>query len=274
MSKVTLKKVILVAAIAVIALVLSGCQTYQVKMSYQCVAPPVPPNTMCMQWEQIGGVETPSTCFPGSATVSTHNGPKSMAELQIGDEILGLDERTGKQEFTRVRAWLHRDVKASSKMVAMTGIQGTLTASPHHLMANMASGSRNYDFANKLQGSMLSTDDHKTMEVQRIAPTVGHGLYAPLTATSNFYVSGPQLTTSVLASSFAEVRHPERYSYALQRIMDIAEFFNSSIHEVHSESYLHPVARVLMKMFPFIIEQHIEEPEALRPSVPEQSVVV
>jgi len=271
MAMVALKKVVFLAAIAVIATVLSGCQTYQVKMSYQCITPPVAPNTMCMQWEQIGGVETPTTCFPGSATVTTRNGPTSMAELKIGDEILGLDESTGKQEFSRVRAWLHRDVEASSEMVAMTGLEGTLTASPHHLMA---SGPRNYNFVSELQGSMLSTHDYKTMQVDSLSPTVGHGLYAPLTATSNFYVGSPELKTSVLASSFAEVRHPERYAYALQRIMDVAEYFDPSIHEVHSSSYLHPVARVLMTMFPGIIERHIKGQETILSGLSKQSVVV
>jgi len=292
---VALKKVVFMAAIAIIATVLSGCQTYQVKMSYQCITPPVAPNTMCMQWEQIGGVETPSTCFPGRATVTTRNGPKSMAELKIGDEILGLDESTLKEEFTRVRAWLHRDVEASSEMVAMTGFEGTLTASPHHLMGSAAFPVHlmgiswapsvitvNYNFVSELPGlfvselpgSKLLTHDHQGMQVISLSPTVGHGLYAPLTATSNFFVGSPELNTSVLASSFAEVRHPERYAYALQRIMDVAEYFDPSIHEVHSSSYLHPVARVLMTMFPGIIERHIKGQETILSGPSKQSVVV
>merc|ERR1711907_872686 len=118
-----------------------------------------------------------------------------------------------------VRAWLHRDVDANTAMATLSGEEGTLVASPHHLIARVAPSAPaklEYDFARNFEkGHTLPTHDRGAMTITKVGYTKGHGLYAPLTHSSNFYVSGPQMKTSVLASSFAEVARPELYGWAV-----------------------------------------------------------
>lgn len=258
MAKQLLQKVITAAALVAVATVLNGCQTYDVKMSYKCTAAgtPVAPNTMCMEWEQVGGVTTPTTCFPGEATVITPTGSKSMSDLKIGDKILGVDHNSGKRVFSPVRAWLHRSVYEDAMMSAVSGQEGTLVASPRHNLATGSDSTLAYEFASELQeGSQLLRADGSSMAVRSVSETTARGLYAPLTATSNFFVGGPQLSTSVLAHSFAEFHNPRRYEGVLHRVMSVVEFFIPSIHDINEDTaYMHPVARVLMKLLPWMIE--------------------
>lgn len=260
MASSAFSKATLAATLAAIATVLSGCYTYEVKMNYKCVSAPTAPNSMCMEWEQVGGVKTPTTCFPGEATVVTRSGAKSMKDLQIGDEILGLDA-AGQRTFTQVRAWLHRDVDAEVAMSAVNTLEGTLVASPRHNVAtgNYLSGkffNLKYEFANELQqGSTVLRADGESIAVTGVSETTARGLYAPLTSTSNFFVGGPQLKTNVLAHSFAEVRHPQRYERIVQGLISIGEYFVPSINDVSKDhAYYHPVAKVLMKLFPWVME--------------------
>jgi hypothetical protein len=264
MVAIVLKKALVVGTLAAISTWLSGCQTYEVKMSYKCVSAPAAPNTMCMEWEQVGGVKTPSTCFPGEATVLTRTGSKAMSDLRIGDVIEGYDHGRGEIVYTPVLAWLHRDTHAAASMSAVTVAEGTLVASPKHSLATFSDSpapasfkSAAYKFASELQeGSYLLTSDGNTAHVKSIARTMGHGLYAPLTGTSNYFVGGPQLKTRVLAHNFAEVRYPRRFEGVVQSMFAIYEFFiPSSRHINQDDAYIHPVASMLMKLFgPLIMD--------------------
>lgn len=249
-----IKRVLAIATLPLIALVLSGCYTYEVKMSYKCIAPPTAPNTMCMEWEQIGGVKTPTQCFPGEATVTTRGGLKTMADLKIGDEILGIDYDTGKPAFSPVRAWIHRDVNAVTQMSAVSFESGTLVASPRHSLATVAPD--HYKFASELQsGSTLIDSNGAKMVVNNVAETTASGLYAPLTASSNYFVSGANMKTNVLAHNFAELRHPRRYDGIVQRLISVVDFFAPHINSnFKDEDYIHPVFVVLMKLFPWVME--------------------
>lgn len=249
-----IKKVVCTAALLAIATVLSGCYTYEVKMSYKCVTPPTAPNTMCMEWEQIGGVKTPTTCFPGEATVTTRTGTKAMADLKIGDEILGMEHATGKQVFSRVRAWIHRNENAETLMSAVKGDQGTLVASPRH---SVATSKMSYEFASELQEGSTLLASNGVMIVNSVSDTKARGLYAPLTATSNFFVGGPEMKTTVLAHSFAELRYPRRYEGLIQYLLSVTEFFSPSVHEITDGDYIHPVFVVLMKIFPWLMEPQV-----------------
>lgn len=256
MAAIDIKRVLAISTLAVIATVLSGCYTYEVKMSYKCVTPPVAPNTMCMEWEQIGGVKTPTQCFPGEATVTTRGGQKTMADLKIGDEILGINYDTGKPTFSPVRAWIHRDVNAVTPMSAVSFESGTLVASPRHSLATVGSEGLTYEFASELQrGSTLMASDGAKMVVNNVAETTASGLYAPLTASSNYFVSGPNMKTNVLAHNFAELRHPRRYDGIVQRLISVVEVFAPHINSIFKdEDYIHPVFVVLMKLFPWVVE--------------------
>merc|ERR1719188_2405968 len=86
-------------ALAAIATLLSGC-----------------PRSTRSPWK----VSSPhrGSCFPADAVVISAAGPKRMADVQVGDSLLGMDA-AGKIDFSEVRAWLHRDVDALSNMTVI-----------------------------------------------------------------------------------------------------------------------------------------------------------
>lgn len=43
----------------------------------------------------------------------TQDGPKSFKNIQIGDQVLGLNLQSGVPEFSEVISWLHRETDAS-----------------------------------------------------------------------------------------------------------------------------------------------------------------
>jgi hypothetical protein len=265
MAGTLLKKVVGTAALMAIATVLSGCYTYEVKMTYKCVSPPTGTNTMCMEWEQAGGVKTPTTCFPGDATVITRTGVRSMSDLKIGDEILGM-ANDGKQVFSPVRAWIHRNVHAETSMTSVESAKGTLIASPRHSIATGSTDQFKYEFASELQeGSLLLAQDGTAAGVTGVSETRARGLYAPLTSTSNFFVGGPQMKTAVLAHNFAELRYPRRFDGIIQRLISAAEFVKPTINEVTTKDgdYIHPVFATLMKLVgPWVMERESWAPAA------------
>jgi hypothetical protein len=237
---------------------LSGCYTYKVNMAYVCTNPSgvVPAGQVCSAWSQTGGVETPTTCFPESATVYTKAGTVPMSALNIGDEILGIDA-SGSVVYTPVRAWLHRDVNAETTMTVVNTKEGSVVASARH---PLATGEPAYTFAGELRAGNRLVRQGVDVEVESISETAAKGAYAPLTFTSNFFVGGPDMKNGVLAHSFAEIRYPQRIESAFHAVMTVAEFFQPSIHAVgNDQAYVHPVARFFMKILGWsaVAERHV-----------------
>lgn len=202
----------------------------------------------CGEWFQSGGVKVPS-CFPKEATVMTRSGTKAIAELSKGEEILGFDHSTGRPVFTAVRAWLHHDPNPEVMMAEIETDKGTLVASNKHLLA--VQGGEDYEFAGDLKvgSDTLLTKDGTNAMVKKVSAVSAHGLYAPLTYTSNFFVGGKDEVPGVLAHSFAQVQRPRRYEALFHRFLDVAEFLWPSVNDLNApseEAYIHPVARVWM----------------------------
>jgi len=180
-------------------------------------------------------------CFPGNAKVISPSGPKDMAQLRIGDELLGFNPAAGKVEFTKVRAWLHRNTQAEATFTKLHTRAGDVVVSPGH---NMAVGSPDtYAFAHDiLAGSALITPNGTAL-VTSSSLEKGKGIYAPWTMTSNFYVGmGDDF---FLAHSLANVH--SRFESPLTALFNILEFVVPSIHEFDEGTqtdYLHPVARI------------------------------
>lgn len=249
MARVLIQKLATAAVCALFGTLLSGCMTYDIAMTYTCV---ILMNTTagltCGEWMQQGGVKTPS-CFPRDATVMTRSGPKAMADLNKGEEILGLDHATGQKVFTAVRAWLHRDPHPEVMMTAVESDAGSLVASNRHLLA--VQGGEAYEFAGDLRAGKdaLVAQDGSSATVRKVSDVRARGLYAPLTRTSNFFVGGKGETPGVLAHSFAQVQRPRRYEAIFHRFLDVVELFWHSVNDVDASNdaaYVHPVARAWM----------------------------
>ena len=74
----------------------------------------------CLQWNRtttIFDIVEGYSGFAANTSVLTKNGHKNMSELQVGDEVFGLDPKTGKDAFSKVQAWLYRNPYANSEFI-------------------------------------------------------------------------------------------------------------------------------------------------------------
>lgn len=72
----------------------------------------------CLQWNNTIDLtyyyySAGYMCFPGSTRVQTSTGPKEITEISVGDEILAYDFNQGKNVYSKVIAFLHRDTNST-----------------------------------------------------------------------------------------------------------------------------------------------------------------
>ncbi|PAA83033.1 hypothetical protein BOX15_Mlig003939g1 [Macrostomum lignano] len=159
-------------------------------------------------------------CFPSKATVvkrhhgnsgnhnNSNNAVVAIDTLTPGDEILTLDELTGKQVFTRVLGYHHKlgDSEATYlKIQLANGHQ--LEVSPNHLVFSTSATSlkiRPTYAADLSIGDRLMTpqsSDGGWTGVVKISVRHRRGRYAPMTSAGHLLVNG------VWVSSYAHTRH-------------------------------------------------------------------
>jgi hypothetical protein len=164
-----------------------------------------------------------------------------MAHVRLGDEILGFNAATGKDEFTKVDAWLHRVTNVQTTFTKLRTAAGDILVSPGH---NMAAGSTdNYMFARDIPVGAALITPKGTATVTSSTLEDGEGFYAPWTATSNFYVGMDQ--GFFLAHSLANVN--SRFEIVMGALFKVAQLFVPSLHHFDEgavKDYLHPVARL------------------------------
>lgn len=207
-------------------------------------------STNCSWWSVSGRIKTESVdsaCFPGNAKVITQLGPKRIDAVQLGEEILGFNYITGKVEFTQVRAWMHRKTDVVGPMITIHTDAGHIVASPRH---SIASGySHEMVFAEHFRvGDSLVTPNGSAV-VRSISQDNGHGVYAPLTWTSNFFVAGEGSKSIFLAHCFAHLPNPWRFTALLHAVFSVTEFFSPAVHSIDDSGetdYVHPVCHQLM----------------------------
>jgi len=193
-------------------------------------------------------------CFPADAVVIGETGPKRMADVQIGDSLLGMSAE-GRIEYTEVRAWLHRDVDAVSNMTVIETTLGRVVASAKHSIAVHSAGRVKYAYADDLEeGHKLFAQNGSAARVVGKGVQVATGFYSPLTYTANFFV-GSSAESAILAHGFAHNPAPVFSAYVVHYLMNIAEFFSSSVHVIGEEQqrkYLHPVVRAVLAVCPIV----------------------
>jgi hypothetical protein len=115
-----------------------------------------------------------------------------MGAIRINDEVLGLDPATGKQTYSKVVAWLHRDTQAIAKYDSVTTKQGAaFEASDYHNIAFANSdGKVDFKFAKDLrEGDELIGLPSSAPVVDSVQPEgERRGLYSPFTEVGNYYV--------------------------------------------------------------------------------------
>jgi hypothetical protein len=245
--------VLLGVALAVMSATLSGCPTRDLKVNKMKSVTDI---------EEHRGV-----CFPADAVVIGEKGPKRMADVQIGDSLLGMSAQ-GKIEYTQVRAWLHRDVDAVSNMTVIETTHGRVVASAKHSIAVDSEGSVKYTYADDLEeGHKLFAQNGSAARVLGKGVQATTGFYSPLTYTSNFFV-GSSAESAILAHGFAHNPAPVFSARVVDFLMNIAEFFSSSVHEIgekQQRKYLHPVLRAVLVVCPIVsVDAGDESPSVWR----------
>jgi len=210
---------------------------------------------------------------PLSAVAVTARVPRQLSEISLGDELLGLDHRSGLVVFTMVRAWLHRDLDAELPMVMLRTDAGELITSPFHSIASSQDGS--YSFARDFRSGDDVVTASGLAKVRSISHGLGSGLYAPLTLTSNFFVSNAgkgEPSSSFLAHSFAHVPFPRQVAVALHALLGLAERVRPDFNGLAdgTRSYVHPVGRAALWFGLPLAPQswRIDGPAGLPPGAP------
>jgi len=226
--------------LVVISTTLSGCPHRDLKV-----------HTM----KGVKDIDSRGVCFPADAVVISVAGPKRMADVQIGDSLLAMDH-DGKVEYSKVRAWLHRDVDAFSNMTVIETNNGPVVASAKHSIATDIGGRVKYAYADDLQvGHKLYGKNGSAAHVVGTGVQAAAGFYSPLTYTSNFFV-GSSADSVVLAHGFAHNPAPIFSAHVVHALMNIAEFFyGSSVHEIgekQQKKYLHPVLWGVLAVCPIV----------------------
>jgi hypothetical protein len=92
-------------------------------------------------------------CLSEHNYVLTPEGPKSMQNLTLGDELWSYDATTGKQGFSKLVAWLHRDTKSLTNYdLIQTNLQEEFEASDYHNVAYVNhEGKIDFKFFHSLQ---------------------------------------------------------------------------------------------------------------------------
>jgi len=252
----------MLALVALCALpaVLGQSNAYTVSTTYTCTNYT---GTTCLAWSQRGSIGTSLSCFPGSAVVLTERGPKPMKDVQIGDSVLGFDEHTGLNSFSRVRAWLHRFPAVEAEFVTITTQDGDITLSPFHNVAVVnTDGTVEYVYAkevragNTLYRATSQTNQPSSTRVLSANYQTYPGIFAPFTELSNLYV-GSNADGVFLAHSFAHVSSVGVISPIVHTAMTVAELFNEKIHQLptnENQEYVHPVAQTLAVVFPSLVK--------------------
>eukprot|EP00747_Dinoflagellata_sp_TGD_P152269 gnl/TRDRNA2_/TRDRNA2_177285_c7_seq11.p1 gnl/TRDRNA2_/TRDRNA2_177285_c7~~gnl/TRDRNA2_/TRDRNA2_177285_c7_seq11.p1 ORF type:complete len:248 (-),score=40.99 gnl/TRDRNA2_/TRDRNA2_177285_c7_seq11:101-739(-) len=164
-----------------------------------------------------------------------------MAEVHIGDELLGFNPATGKPEFTQIYAWLHREPHQEAMFIKLHTSAGDIIMSPGH---NVAVGSPDSNvFARDASvGNLLLTPNGSASVTSKLN-VKRMGIYAPWTTTSNLYVgAGEEL---FLAHALANV--PSRFEKLLNPLFSILSFVFPFVHGLDPDfdlDYMHPVVRL------------------------------
>jgi len=137
-----------------------------------------------------------NVCFPAHANVELENGSTlPISDLRIGDRV-----RTGKDTFSDVFMFSHRDMDVRSEFVRITtksGVDVVLTPS-HYLYSHgklVSAGSVK-------KSDQLSLGDGTFSQVESVERVVAKGLYNPHTLDGNIVVDG------VITSTYTTSVHP------------------------------------------------------------------
>ncbi|GFY42841.1 sonic hedgehog protein [Trichonephila inaurata madagascariensis] len=144
-------------------------------------------------------------CFQATSTVMTRDGYKKMVDLKIGDEVVSNFEVNGLLSFSKVIAFLHRDVHMNVTFVQLqTNSSNILHLTQRHLIFKWENKIPTATYAMHVrEGDFIYTRSVANQTMLAIVTNVSlltlKGVYAPLTESGTIVVDG------IWVSCYAEV---------------------------------------------------------------------
>ncbi|KAK9834538.1 hypothetical protein WJX74_003989 [Apatococcus lobatus] len=163
----------------------------------------------------VGNTTNSTSCFPGSAVVSTPMGMQSISSLRIGDKVLTLTP-SGQAVYEQIFVFSHRAQKEAAMFTSLTSKSGhKLAATPGHYIWAAKPGQKasiirmgDVEVGDEILTSALSEGDRELRSpVVHITTERQEGLYNPHTASGSIIVNG------VAATAFTDVLPPSTAVY-------------------------------------------------------------
>jgi hypothetical protein len=155
-------------------------------------------------------------CFPHDATVQSLRGVLTMADVQIGDQLLA-GRKDGSVHYSEVYAWGHKDTEKPCEYHMITAGTRLMCVSGNHLVPvvqSKKSGSFRFIPAKKItdQDIIYTMDESERIReesVTSISKQTKLGAFAPFTKSGTILVDG------VLASCYSEVSNHRAAHFCL-----------------------------------------------------------
>lgn len=133
-----------------------------------------------------------------------------MKDLLVGDMVLGFNPQAGRNEFSEVTAWLHRDTEKSYEYVRLEGEGVKVEVSEYHNVA-VVQGEEGlgYVFGGEVEGRELWSQLGEQHIIHNTSRLLMKGVYAPYTTLGNFYIANSLRPDMLfLMHSFAHITNP------------------------------------------------------------------
>lgn len=189
------------------------------------------------------------SCFPEDTIVLSNNGFTFMSDVKVGDKILAYDSTTNENVMSEVITFFHYVVDTEVEYHWYESNSDRVYASHDHNVAIYDTDDNiQYIFAKDVKvGNKLVTANNNSTLVEATGTAFKKGMYAPLTKANNFYVAGDK--NMFLVHCFAVIAKPTEYETYVQYAMSIGQLFDSDVHKITSNNFLHPVASKLMALY-------------------------
>ena len=185
----------------------------------------------------------------------TDTGAKLISDLKVGDEILAYDKEKGKNHFSKVIAWLHRDTVGNLEFEEIhTQENYTFSASETHNIGFIKDGKLDFKFTEDLSSGDKLMGFGKNLTVSTADDVrIRKGLYSPMTELKNFYifpqdVAEGQLksTPMILVHCLSQIDGPLNHENWVGKGLHLMGWFGINDHEnqLH-ENYVHPISHIL-----------------------------
>lgn len=240
---------------------------YSVSGNLKCIQR-VNATGLCNNWE-ISSSITPS-CFPADAlvTVMHKSGAVRMADLEIGDKILGFDHTLNALRYSPFTNWIHFEKTKMYDFIEIETVTGSIVVSPYHNIAYVSSdGTIVYDYAKNHQSYTALFNDNIGSRYDTGSRIIGtrfvqkKGIYSPLTLSRTFFVSSStkndvSSTSSFLVHSFAHVSNPQMIELSFNPLYAMLNWFSPIpvIDFANVNSYIDPNIETIMKKFGAIVD--------------------